>query len=73
MVTVYFRNGHTAQVQAAAKVEIQTIFPTPGQRDAVAGLACLDSSGNTVGEFRLDDVSGYAVSEQRAARSTSGA
>jgi hypothetical protein len=61
MVTVYFRNGHTARVGDAATAAYDMSFTHGGEAVAVAALVCKDKDGKVVAEFRLDDVTGYAI------------
>jgi hypothetical protein len=60
-VTIYFKDGQTAQMSKAVKVE-------EGNNPAVANtsrfvLRCLDAAGQEIGRFDPSEMRGYTMSE----------
>lgn len=61
MITVYLRTGELAEVNAES---IENRGWDLADGSTVNSLVCLDSEGDVVGQFLLDQVSGWAFTEE---------
>ncbi len=66
MITVYLKNGLTATVPQGMTVTISAVFAGHQAVPPLHVLICRGAQGKTVGELRLDEVIGYAITERRA-------
>ena len=60
MVTIYFSNGHEAQLRDAVEVKAEQL-QGGAVGAAVGGIACLDAEGKVLGRFKLAEIVGYQV------------
>ena len=61
MVTVYFGNGHEAQLQTATAAAIEQLSDALHRAAGELWLVCKDPQGAVVGQFKVHDIIGYAI------------
>ena len=74
MVRVVLTNGQAVAIEGATQVAVQHGFigKTSGLPAAVAALVCKSERGDTVAEFKLESIIGYAISDEGVPQSQTG-
>ena len=61
MISVYLRNGDLAEVDAES-IEMRSWALADGSQ--LNSVVCLDGAGSVVGQFMMDQIAGWAFSEE---------